>query len=108
MASPSRFSHLKPKSPPDIYRAAQDFIQGATDRVEGSDIQQRKVGRPKRDKKRIIFSLPSECDQLITKLSQLPSDFRPDRSDVVAAALYAFDEMSEDDKIDRLRSIRNI
>ena len=104
----SRFGHLKPKKDVVGDKAAQDFIMGAVDRVEGADTVQRKVGRPKRDKKRIIFSLPPDCDLLITKIGQLPSDFRPDRSDVVAAALYAFDKMDDEGKISAMREIKNI
>lgn len=57
--------------------------------------------------KRLTFSLSDDVDACIDRLSLTPRDFRCNRSDVIRAALRAFDNLSEADQIEMLRAIKH-
>jgi hypothetical protein len=103
MNSTSKFAHLKKKPKADEAATAQ-FIQGAVDRMEGTPETQEDKPQ-KAAKQKFLLSLEAADNTLIIQLSNVPSDFKCSKAAVVVAAVRAFAELSDEEKIERLRSV---
>lgn len=75
------------------------FIQGATDRVEGT------TSAPRGDKKKVLFYLDAVEDSLIVQISNRPNDFKCSKSNVITAAVRAFSQLPIDEQIRLLRDV---
>lgn len=89
---------------PDVLDDEADkFISAASNRQNFSNIK--KTEKKKSHFIRCIFSLNEEISREIDRLSFLPTNFRAGRSDVVKAALHAFQTMPEEKIIQYLQQV---
>lgn len=82
--------------------ATAAFIAGATERVEGVPVPQKKLTGARA---RVLFSIDPLVDSMIVQISQRPVDFRSNKSAVVEAAVRAFNQLPVDQQIEFLRSV---
>lgn len=94
-----RFDRLKNPQPAQPAGLDQ-FIQGAIDRVEGTT----QTGQ-RGNKKKVIFYLDAVEDGMIVKISNRPEDFKCSKSNVVTAAVRAFNELPVDEQIRLLQDV---
>jgi hypothetical protein len=95
-----RFDKIKkpqPAQPADL----DQFIQGAIDRVEGTA----QTAAQRGNKKKVIFYLDAVEDGMIVKISNRPEDFKCSKSNVVTAAVRAFNELPVDEQIRLLQDV---
>lgn len=99
----SRFDHLKKQKKDVVADPVQSFIDGAIERVEGTPahVDTAQAGGGKKEK--FLLSLDAADNALIVKLSNMPDDFKCSKAAVVVAAVRAFDNLSDQDKLDYLR-----
>lgn len=98
----SRFDHLKKQKKDVAADPVQSFIDGAVERVEGAPahVDTAQAGGKK---EKFLLSLDAADNALIVKLSNMPDDFKCSKAAVVVAAVRAFDNLSDQDKLDYLR-----
>lgn len=97
----SRFDHLKKQKKDVAADPVQAFIEGAIERVEGAPAHVDATAGGKKEK--FLLSLDAADNALIIKLSNMPEDFKCSKAAVVVAAVRAFDNLSDEDKLDYLR-----
>lgn len=82
---------------------AEDFIKGATERVENLKPSKKAKGRVY---KTYTFSLTEAVSADIDRLSCMPSDFRSNRSDVVKAGIELLKQLPEDKLVELLKQVK--
>jgi hypothetical protein len=92
----------------DTDQLANQFIKGASERV--TDLSPHATASSSRERiyQRYTFSLNESVNEKIDQLTLTPRDFRASRSDVIKAALVALASLSEVEKINLLRQVKEI
>lgn len=95
-----RFDRLKSPQPAQT-ESLDQFIQGAIDRVEGTT----QTAAQRGNKKKVIFYLDAVEDGMIVKISNRPENFKCSKSNVVTAAVRAFNQLPMDEQIRLLQEV---